>query len=139
MTPFGFKITGRRKHLFVTAGGLTISPVRLEQLLCEFQEILDACIVGDKMPYLSALVVLSADAQAEFRTEPEKIRDVLQQHIGRVNETLPRHATIKKFLVLEKPFQESLGEKLPTGSLNRLKINETRKSEIESLYQVVSS
>jgi len=139
MTPFGFKITGRRKHLFVTAGGLTISPVRLEQLLCEFKEVQDACIVGDKMPYLSALIVLSADAQAEFRTEPQRVRDVLQQHIGSVNENLPRHATIKKFLVLEKPFQESLGEKLPTGSLNRLKINETRKVEIDSLYTVVSS
>lgn len=134
MTPFGFKITGRRRHLFVTAGGVTISPLRLEHILRESSEIQDVCIVGDKMPFLSALIVLSADAQAEFRTHPEKIRDVVQQRIGNVNETLPRHATIKKFLVLEKPFQESLGEKLPSGSLNRLKINETRKVEIDSLY-----
>jgi long-subunit acyl-CoA synthetase (AMP-forming) len=135
MTPFGFKITGRRRHLFVTAGGVTISPLRLEQLLRESSEIQDVCIVGDKMPFLSALVVLSPDAQAEFRANPEKMRERVQQRIGNVNETLPRHATIKKFLVLEKPFQESLGEKLPSGSLNRLKINETRKPEIESLYQ----
>ncbi|NBO39001.1 hypothetical protein EBU99_10505 [bacterium] len=135
MTPFGFKITGRRKHLFVTAGGVTISPLRLEQLLRESNEIQDVCIVGDKMPYLAALVVLSPDAQAEHRASPESIRDLIQQRIGTVNETLPRHATIKKFLLLEKPFQESLGEKLPSGSLNRLKINETRKIEIDSLYQ----
>jgi long-chain acyl-CoA synthetase len=139
MTPFGFKITGRRRHLFVTAGGATISPLRLEQLLRETHEVQDVCIVGDKMPYLAALVVLSAEAQAEFRTSPEKIREVVQQRIGSVNETLPRHATIKKFLVLEKPFQESLGEKLPSGSLNRLKINETRRVEIDSLYQTGSS
>ncbi|NBX18173.1 MAG: hypothetical protein EBR09_12495 [Proteobacteria bacterium] len=138
MTPFGFKITGRRRHLFVTAGGATISPLRLEQLLRETHEVQDVCIVGDKMPYLAALVVLSADAQAEFRTSPEKIREIVQQRIGSVNETLPRHATIKKFLVLEKPFQESLGEKLPSGSLNRLKINETRRPEIDSLYQTGS-
>jgi long-subunit acyl-CoA synthetase (AMP-forming) len=136
MTPFGFKIIGRRRHLFVTAGGATISPLRLEQLLRETKEVHEVCIVGDKMPYLAALIVLSADAQAEFRLAPEKIRDLIQQHIGNVNETLPRHATIKKFLVLEKPFQESLGEKLPSGSLNRLKINETRRTEIESLYQL---
>lgn len=135
MTPFGFKITGRRKHLFVTAGGATISPLRVEQLLRESKEISEACIVGDKMPYLSALVVLSPDAQAEYRSSPEQIKEIIQQRIGSVNETLPRHATIKKFLVLEKPFQESLGEKLPSGSLNRLKINETRRSEIDSLYQ----
>ncbi|MEY4065410.1 MAG: hypothetical protein RIR26_1618 [Pseudomonadota bacterium] len=137
MTPFGFKITGRRRHLFVTAGGVTISPLRLEQLLRESSEIQDVCIVGDKMPFLSALVVLSADAQAEFRMQPDKIRELVQQRIGSVNETLPRHATIKKFLVLDKPFQESLGEKLPTGSLNRLKINETRKADIEALYQTL--
>ncbi|MEN9810262.1 MAG: hypothetical protein RLZZ488_1829 [Pseudomonadota bacterium] len=135
MTPFGFKITGRRRHLFMTAGGVTISPLRLEQLLRESAEVQDVCIVGDKMPFLAALVVLSPDAQAEFRSSPEKIRELVQQRIGSVNETLPRHATIKKFLVLEKPFQESLGEKLPSGSLNRLKINETRRPEIESLYQ----
>jgi len=135
MTPFGFKIIGRRRHLFVTSGGATISPLRLEQLLRETREVQDVCIVGDKMPYLAALVVLSPDAQAEYRMSPEKIRDIVQQRIGSVNETLPRHATIKKFLVLDKPFQESMGEKLPSGSLNRLKINETRRIEIDSLYQ----
>lgn len=138
MTPFGFKIIGRRRHLFVTAGGVTISPLRLEQLLRESSEIQDVCIVGDKMPFLSALIVLSPDAQAEFRSQPDKIRELVQQRIGNVNETLPRHATIKKFLVLDKPFQESLGEKLPSGSLNRLKINETRKVDIESLYQAAN-
>lgn len=135
MTPFGFKIIGRRRHLFVTAGGATISPLRLEQLLRESNEVQDVCIVGDKMPYLAALIVLSPNAQAEFHSSPEKVRELVQQRIGSVNETLPRHATIKKFLVLEKPFQESLGEKLPSGSLNRLKINETRRTEIDSLYQ----
>ena len=35
MTPFGFIITGRKRHLFVTLGGTVVSPVRLEQLLKE--------------------------------------------------------------------------------------------------------
>ena len=134
MTPYGFAITGRKKHLFVTAGGVTISPVRLETLLREQSLIADACIVGDRMPFLAALLVLSQNGQADYRETPELVRENVQKIITELNETLPRNATIKKFVILDKPFQEAEGEKLSTGAVNRLKIHETRQAIISSLY-----
>lgn len=135
MTPFGFIITGRKRHLFVTLGGTVVSPVRLEQLLKENDIITDACVIGDKMPYLSALIVLNHDALADYRVSPDKIRQQVQEVVDKVNETLPRNVTLKKFSILDKPFTESSGEKLTNGEINRLKIQETRSSLISSLYQ----
>ncbi|WGL59701.1 hypothetical protein QEJ31_14305 [Pigmentibacter sp. JX0631] len=135
MTPFGFIITGRKKHLFVTLGGTVVSPVRLEQLLKEDDIISDACVIGDKMPYLSALIVLNHNALADYRATPEKIKDHVQSIVNKVNESLPRNVTLKKFYILEKPFTEASGEKLTNGEINRLKIQETRATLIKSLYQ----
>jgi long-chain acyl-CoA synthetase len=135
MTPFGFAITGRKKHLFVTAGGVTVSPVRLEGLFKEHEIIADACVVGDKMPYLAALIVLSPQAYADYQARTEEIKERVQDIVTAVNETLSRFATIKKFVVLDKPFLEQDGEKLSSGSLNRLKIYETRRALIENLYR----
>ncbi|WP_397600584.1 hypothetical protein [Silvanigrella sp.] len=135
MTPFGFIITGRKRHLFVTLGGTVVSPVRLEQLLKEDDIISDACVIGDKMPYLSALIVLNHNALADYRAAPDKIKEHVQSIVNRVNESLPRNVTLKKFFILDKPFTEASGEKLTNGEINRLKIQETRATLISSLYQ----
>ncbi len=134
MTPFGFIITGRKRHLFVTLGGTVVSPVRLEQLLKEDEIISDVCVIGDKMPYLSALIVLNHNALADYRASPEKIKEQVQSIVNRVNESLPRNVTLKKFSILDKPFTEASGEKLTNGEINRLKIQETRANLISSLY-----
>lgn len=135
MTPFGIVITGRKRHLFVTLGGAIVSPVRLEKLLKEFDSIEQACVIGDKMPYLSALVVLNQEAYADYKKENQIAKEKIAQIIAKVNETLPRNVTIKKFKILEKPFSEKNGEKLSNGEINRIKIQQSRKLEIESLYQ----
>lgn len=135
MTPFGTVITGRKKHLFVTLGGVVVSPVRLEKLLKEFDCIEQACVVGDKMPYLSALVVLKPNTYADYKQNPQTIKESISKIIAQVNETLPRNVTIKKFKILERPFSEKNGEELSNGEINRIKIQQSRKAEIESLYQ----
>lgn len=134
MTPYGFIITGRKRHLFVTLGGVVVSPARLEQLLKNDKMIADACVIGDKLPYLSALLILNHDALSEYRNSPNKIKEHMQEAIAKVNETLPRNVTIKKFAILDKPFSEANNEKLSNGEINRLKIQETYMDTIASLY-----
>ncbi len=134
MTPLGFMITGRKKHLFVTTGGAVVSPVRLEQLLKNEELISDACVLGDKLPYLSALIVLSSEINSEFKTNPSEVKNKIQALISKINENLPRNVTLKKFTILEKPFSEFDGEKLSNGEINRLKIYENRTHEIKEIY-----
>ena len=139
MTAHGFMITGRKAHLFVTSGGVKISPLPLERRLKENPLIADVCLIGDKRPFLSALVVLENSAYSDAKNDPQAFREQVQELINAVNETLPRQHTIKKFVILEKPFQESNGEKLLSGAINRLRIVETRSAAIQDIYKETTS
>lgn len=134
MSTHGFTVVGRHKHLYLTSGGTTIAPLRIERLLKNDPTIAQACVVGDRLPYLAALLVLNTEAASEHRQNPEAVSERVQQIVSSVNENLPRNVTIKKFVILEKPFQETASELLATGEINRLKVAETRANEIAKLY-----
>lgn len=134
MTPYGFSIVGRKEHQIRTRGGVVIFPARFERRLTDTDIIEQACIVGDSMPFLGALVVLSPEARAAYTREPDRIRAEIAQVVGEVNETLPRNGTLKKFEILDEPFLESRGEVLPNGAINRVRILETRHAVIRKIY-----
>ena len=96
MTPFGFIITGRKKTLFCNVRRNCCFACTLRATLKEDDIISDACVIGDKMPYLSALIVLNHNALADYRVTPEKIKDHVQAIVNKVNESLPRNVTLKK-------------------------------------------
>jgi long-subunit acyl-CoA synthetase (AMP-forming) len=134
MTPFGYAIVGRKMHQITTRGGVVISPARFEWKLTDSDVIQQACIVGDRMPFLGALVVLSPESRVEFEQNPDAVRDQVAEIVAQVNETLPRDGTIKKFEILPTPFLEVTGEILPNGAVNRVKILETRGDAIAQIY-----
>ncbi len=135
MTPSGYIITGRKRHLIKTLDGLLVSPSRLEKsLLGDNSMIADACVVGDKKPYLACLIVLTGQSRELLQKKPAEIREKIQSVVAQVNETLPRNITIKKFTILDTPFSEANGEKLSNGELNRLQILKTRADKIQTLY-----
>ncbi len=134
MSPKGFVICGRKKHLFLTAGGGILSPVQVEQMFRAHEWIRDVCLVGDKLPFLAALIALNPETYGEWLADPGPVEAKVMSVIASVNGNLPRNATIKKFLVLDRPFQEADGERLASGGLNRLRILETRRHQIQALY-----
>ncbi len=56
------KIIDRKKELIITAGGKNISPANLEAALKMIPLVGQACAVGEKKPFVAALVVLDPDA-----------------------------------------------------------------------------
>ena len=54
-------IVDRKKELIITAGGKNISPANLEALLKRHPLVGQACVVGDRRPYLAALIVLDGE------------------------------------------------------------------------------
>ena len=60
------KITDRKKDIIVLSGGDTLSPQRVEGFLQLEPEIEQAMVLGDKQPYLIALIVPNADAAIEW-------------------------------------------------------------------------
>ena len=134
MTPFGYAIIGRKLHQITTRGGVVVSPALFEWRLTEDTLIAHACIVGDHLPFLGALIVLSPEARVSFEQSPEAVEEQVAAAVAAVNETLPRDGTIKKFEILNTPFLETTGEILPNGAVNRVRILETRAESIARLY-----
>lgn len=60
---------GRLKELLITAGGENVAPVPIEQIVkTELPNISNCILIGDKKKFLSLLVTLQTDVDAETGT-----------------------------------------------------------------------
>jgi long-chain acyl-CoA synthetase len=137
-------ITGRKKDLIITAGGKNIAPKNIESSMKDLNVVGEAVVIGDRRKFLTALVSLDADAAAAFSKEhgvdedklhdSEKLREMIQGHVDKVNSELARVEQIKKFTVVEKPFSIEGGELTPTLKVKRKIVNENYADAIEAMY-----
>jgi long-chain acyl-CoA synthetase len=127
--PDGFlTVTDRKKDILVTAGGKNVAPQNLENALKTHPVISQALIVGDRRPYVAALITLSEDASEGGA------RERVQQIVDQVNHDLSRFEHIKRFVILPRDFTAEDGEVTPTLKLKRRVCEEHFAAEIESLY-----
>ena len=84
-------ITGRKKDLIITSAGKNISPEMLESALRETRWISQAVVVGDRRPYLVALVTLDPDeAPAAGRGARRRPRPAAMARDERVRDAIWR-------------------------------------------------
>jgi long-chain acyl-CoA synthetase len=121
-------ITDRKKDILVTAGGKNVAPQNLENALKTHSIISQALVVGDRRPYVAALITLVEDASHED-AEAE-----VQRAVDEVNRDLSRFEQIKRFTVLPRDFTAEDGEVTPTLKLKRRVCQEHFAGEIEALY-----
>src|SRR5205809_3715780 len=62
-------ITDRKKDLIITAAGKNIAPQELENRLKYHPLVSQAVVIGDRRPYLTALITLDAEALAKFAAD----------------------------------------------------------------------
>lgn len=142
-----FRITDRKKDLIVTAGGKKIAPQPIENALKKDPLLEMACLVGDQMKYVVALVVPNLEmVQGWARHKGISLKslddcavnDELRRHyqkiFDQVNATLPKFSTIKDFKILSRPFSQESGELTPTLKLKRRVVQKHFAAEIASLY-----
>ncbi|MEM8609562.1 MAG: long-chain fatty acid--CoA ligase, partial [Myxococcota bacterium] len=55
-------ITGRKKDLIITAGGKNVAPAEMEGYIQSIPGVGQAVVVGDRQPFLCALIVLDPEA-----------------------------------------------------------------------------
>ena len=121
-------ITDRKKDILVTAGGKNVAPQNLENGLKVSPLVSQALVVGDRRPYVAALITLEEGvprAGAE-----EKIQKVVDE----VNEGRSRFEQIKRFAILPRDFSAEEGEVTPTLKLKRRVCLDHFAAEIERLY-----
>ena len=143
------KITGRKKEIIVTAGGKNVAPSGLEDTLRANPVISQAMVVGDRRPFIGALVTIDeeffpawksqhgkpADATvAELADDPD-LRAAVQGAVDEANKQVSHAEAIKKFVVLGKDFTEASGEITPSLKLKRNVVSKNYANAIEQLYQ----
>ena len=63
------KITGRKKDIIITAGGKNITPANLEAEIKQHPLVSQAVVIGDRRPYLVAVVTLDPEEALKYAEE----------------------------------------------------------------------
>ena len=141
------RITDRKKELIITAGGKNIAPQHLEGQLKQIAAVSQAVAIGDRRPYVVALLTLdparvAAEAEkagSDARTVEAAVTSApfkayIEKQVEAVNGRLARYETIKKFALLPHELTVEAGELTPTLKLKRRVVLERYKDAIKALY-----
>ena len=141
-------ITGRIKEIIVTAGGKNVAPATLEDPIRANPLIGQCVVVGDKKPFIAALITLDPEmlgpwlrnnkldpdmAVDEARNHPAVLAEI-QSAIDRANAKVSRAESIRKFVILPTEFTEDSGHLTPKMSIKRHVIVADFSAEIDELY-----
>jgi long-chain acyl-CoA synthetase len=125
-------ITDRKKDIIVTAGGKNVAPQNLENDLKAHRIVSQAVIVGDRRPYVTALVTV--DPEAVDGLSEDAVRAAVQSAVEAVNTDRSGFEQIKRFRVLPREFTIEENEVTPTLKLRRKVILDHFAGEIDALY-----
>ncbi|MBT3228900.1 MAG: GNAT family N-acetyltransferase [Candidatus Marinimicrobia bacterium] len=131
------EIIDRKKEIYKNAKGQTIAPQKIENMFRDFESIHQLFIVGDHMPYNTALVRLNKKHKdlKSIWSDRQKVRDYVGNVIHSVNSFLAPFERIVDFRQVDRDFKKDLGELTEKGTFKRSAILEHFKSTVESLYE----
>ncbi|HEX4832495.1 MAG TPA: AMP-binding protein [Trebonia sp.] len=156
------RITDRKKELIITSGGKNISPALVEYELQRHPLIGQACAIGDRRNYVTALLVLDAEAARDWAAargidiapasagpdgatpvgtasapglagHPEVLAEVARG-VEEANSHLARVEQVRRHAVLPGEWTPATGELTPTMKKRRRVIVERYAREIDALY-----
>jgi long-chain acyl-CoA synthetase len=125
-------ITDRKKDILITAGGKNVAPANLENALKTAPLVSQALVIGDRRPYVAALITL--DPAVADGIESDEADQRVQAIVDGVNSELSRFEQIKRFRVLPRDFTAEEDEVTPTLKLKRRVVEQHFAAEIEELY-----
>jgi long-chain acyl-CoA synthetase len=141
------KIVDRKKEIIITAGGKNIAPSNLEGLLKQHPLVGQACVVGDRKPFISALIVLDPEVAPTWAAKNgiefsgiedlagnERVLAEVQRAVDSANQHVSRVESIKRFVILPIEWTPDSEELTPTLKLKRRVIHKKYAQEIEALY-----
>jgi len=142
-----FTIVDRIKDIIITAGGKNITPSELENELKASPYITDAVVIGDRRPYLTAIIMVDHDNVEHFAlsrdirftnyeslTRAQEVVDLIAAEVAAVNQRYARVEQIKKFRLLGKKLTPEDEEVTPTMKLKRKLILDRYAPMIEAMY-----
>jgi long-chain acyl-CoA synthetase len=141
------KIVDRKKELIITSGGKNISPALVEYELQRHPLIGQACAIGDRRNYVTALLVLDQetaplwarahdvpfDSLADLAAHPAVLAEV-ERGVEAANSHLARPEQVRRYTLLPAEWTAQSGELTPSLKRRRAVIVDRYAKEIEGLY-----
>jgi long-chain acyl-CoA synthetase len=141
-------IVDRKKELIISAAGKNMSPANIEATLKSASPLIgQACCIGDRRAYNTALIVLDADfapawaakqgietTELESLAGDERVRAAVQEAVDGANTKLARVEQVKKIEIVRGDWLAGGDELTPTMKLKRKPIGEKYAGVIESMY-----
>ena len=141
------KIIDRKKELIITSGGKNVSPALVEYELQRHPLIGQACAIGDRRNYVTALLVLDQETTpawarergisfgslADLAAHPEVLAEV-ERGVAAANAHLARPERVRRFTLLPAEWTARSGELTPSMKRRRRVIIDRYAKEIEELY-----
>ncbi|MCS5498698.1 AMP-dependent synthetase/ligase [Cnuibacter physcomitrellae] len=141
-------ITGRKKEIIVTAGGKNVAPAALEDPIRSNPLVGQVVVVGDKRPFISALVTLDtemlpvwlgnngqrADMTVTEAAQNPAVLAEIQRAVDEANKNVSRAESIRKFVILENDLTEASGHLTPKLSIKRAVIVKDYAATIDAIY-----
>jgi long-subunit acyl-CoA synthetase (AMP-forming) len=142
------RIVDRKKEIIINAAGKNMSPANIESTLKASSPLIgQACVIGDRRSYNTALIVLDSDfapawagqhgiedAPLEALARDERMRAAVEQGVEAANAKLARVEQIKKFTIVEGDWLPGGDELTPTMKLKRKPIDRKYADAIEAMY-----
>jgi len=140
------RITDRKRDFIKNSGGEMVSPARVEGYLTLEPEIAQAMVVGDRRPYLVAILVPNADFAGDFAAKHNVAPDLatlagdpgfskaLRSAVARVNRNLTPVERVRRFVIAPEPFTIANGQMTPTLKIKRHAIRDAYGADLDSLY-----
>jgi long-chain acyl-CoA synthetase len=135
-------ITGRKKDIFNCSDGSNIYPGFIEILLENDPFVRQAILLGDRRPFIAALIVPERKKiAAELRKEESALAEsevaiALQSRIDQINERLEQFEKIRKFAVMQNDFSDQVRNitVFQKIKVDRKAVEELYKKEIGAIY-----
>ncbi len=137
------RVTGRKKDVFNCSDGSNIYPGFIELQLENEPFISQAVLLGDRRPFIAALIVAARQRIAEaLKRDIENLSDeiieaALWSQITRVNERLEVYEQIRKIAVVRDDFPPEIRSinQFQKVKVDRKLVAERYGREIEAIYQ----
>ncbi len=146
------KITDRKKHIIVTSGGKNIAPLPIEELITENRYVDQVMVIGEKRPFLVALILpvfselesFADEQQITWKTresllENKEILKIYESLLRTISRQLATHEKVRKFILIKEPFSIENGFLTPTLKLKRKAISKAFEKDINDLYKSINS
>jgi long-chain acyl-CoA synthetase len=140
-------LTGRKKDLIITSSGKNVAPQGIETALSAEPFISQAVVVGDRRPYLTALVALDVQAVlAHFGPEPmpadveelgrhPRVHREIERAVERVNAGRAPIERVKTWRVLPRELTVAAGELTPTLKVRRQAVTDRFHELVDEMYE----